>query len=210
MAQSPWDIRTILQSLENERINRPRSFMVSPSIDEFGVRYWSKRYITAIPGTFDEAMQVFDMEIGKHFRALRTTTPAGPLAISERFSTAGNKLSETLVKALNYDFDYVRSAMPDSECDARKFYSGVSHTWGPIIQGLDVRRRLTETIVGEYILDDTPKEHRFVVIKAHAGGGTSVFLRRLDLPPNPGPVVMRVRGRGWAWRRPGGAERPPA
>ncbi len=31
-----------------------------------------------------------------------------------------------------------------------------------------------------------------------------------DLPPNSGPGVMRVRGRGSARRRPGGAERPPA
>ena len=31
-----------------------------------------------------------------------------------------------------------------------------------------------------------------------------------DLPPNPGPGVMRVRGRGSARRRPGGAKRPPA
>src|SRR3954464_2182120 len=31
-----------------------------------------------------------------------------------------------------------------------------------------------------------------------------------DLPPNSGPGVMRVRGRGSSRYRPGGAERPPA
>jgi hypothetical protein len=51
------DIRAILQMLDKERVNRPRSFMISKSVDQFGVRYWSPRQITAIQGTFDEAMQ---------------------------------------------------------------------------------------------------------------------------------------------------------
>lgn len=173
------DIRAILQMLDKERVNRPRSFMISKSIDQFSVRYWSPRQVTAIQGTFDEAMHVFDTEIGKHFRAFRTTTPAGVMAISERFATAGARMSEALTKALDFDFDYVRSAMPESECDPRKFYSGVSHTWAPIIKELDVRRRLTDTVIGDYFLDDSPTEHRFVIIKAHAGAGKSVFLRRL-------------------------------
>jgi hypothetical protein len=101
------------------------------------------------------------------------------MAISEHFATAGAKMSDTLAKALEFDFDYVRAAMPDSECDPRKFYSGVSHTWAPIIKELDVRRRLTDTVIGDYFLDDTPLDHRFVIIKGHAGAGKSVFLRRL-------------------------------
>ena len=173
------DIRSILQSLDEERINRPRSFMISKSVDAFGVRYWAQRHVTAIQGTFDEAMQVFDGAIGKHFRAYRTTTPAGVMALSERFATADAKMSDALLKALEFDLDYVRSAMPDTDCDPRKFYSGVSHTWAPIVKELDVRRRLTDTVIADYFLDDAPSEHRFVVIKAHAGAGKSVFLRRL-------------------------------
>ena len=129
------DIRTILQRIDNERVNRPRSFMISKSTDQFGVRYWSPRHVTAIQGTFDEAMRIFDSEINKTFRAYRRTTPAGVMAISERFVTAGAKMTEVLSKALDFDLDYVRSALPESDCDPRKFYSGVSHASAARHQG---------------------------------------------------------------------------
>ncbi len=62
------NIRGILQSLDAERVGRTRSFMISKSVDAYGVRYWSQRHVTAIQGTFDEAIQTFDDAIGKNFR----------------------------------------------------------------------------------------------------------------------------------------------
>jgi len=176
---SDQDIRKILQSLDRQKVGRPRSFMISPSVDAYGVRYWSQRQITAIEGKFDEVMQVFDESVGKHFRAYRRSTPQGVLTITERFIDASAKISEALQKSLEFDLDYVHAALSDANCDARRFYSGVSHTWGPIIRELDVRRKLTDTIIGEYLLEDEPTEHRFILIKASAGSGKSVFLRRL-------------------------------
>lgn len=172
-------IRALVQQLDAEKVGRPRSFLVSPSVDDFSIRYWSPRHITAIAGTFDEFVSDLDSAIGATFRGLRKTTPAGAMAISERFTSTSTFLSEQCQKALTLDLEYVKGASPDGPCDAIKFYSGLNQGWSPIAQSLDVRRRLHDKMLAEYFLDDDPKEHRFLVVKAHAGAGKSVFLRRL-------------------------------
>ena len=172
-------IRALVQQLDAENVGRPRSFLVSPSVDDFSLRYWSPRHITAIKGTFDDFAASLDSNIGSTFRGLRKTTPVGAMAISERFAIASTTLSESSQKALTLDLEYVKAASPDRNCDAVKFYSGLNQGWAPIAQSLDVRRRLHDNMLAEYFLDDDPKEHRFLVVKAHAGAGKSVFLRRL-------------------------------
>ena len=173
------DIRALIHQLDAEKVGRPRSFLVTPSVDHIAERYWSPRQITAIAGTLDDAVSALDTSIGATFRGLRKPTPIGSLAISERFTASTPDLSETSQKALELDLEYVKAVAPDAACDALKFYSGVSQSWAPIIQSLDVRRRLHDTLLGDYFLDDAPDEFRFLVIKAHAGAGKSVFLRRL-------------------------------
>lgn len=172
-------IRALVQQLDAEKVGRPRSFLVSPSVDDFSVRYWSSRHITALQGTFDDFVSSLDSSIGMTFRGLRKSTPAGAMAISERFTSSSTVLSERSQKALTLDLEYVKAASSNGPCDAIKFYSGQNQGWAPIEQSLDVRRRLHDNLLAEYFLDDDPKEHRFLVVKAHAGAGKSVFLRRL-------------------------------
>jgi tetratricopeptide (TPR) repeat protein len=172
------DIRSLVHQLDSEKVGRPRSFLITPSVDSIAERYWSPRQITALAGTLDDSIQSLDAAIGKTFRGLRPTTPTGSNAISERFVSKATVLSEPTQKALSLDLEYVKAAIPEA-CDAQKFYSGVSHKWAPVVQSLDVRRRLHDTLLSEYFLSDDPAEFRFLVIKAHAGAGKSVFLRRL-------------------------------
>lgn len=173
------DIRSLVHQLDAEKVGRPRSFLITPSVDSIAERYWSPRQITAISGTLEDAVSALDSTIGKTFRGLRKTTSTGPLAISERFASASLTLSDTSEKAMSFDLEYVKAIKPDSPCDPQKFYSGVSQTWAPIVESLDVRRRLHDTLLGDYFLDDDHTEFRFIVVKAHAGAGKSVFLRRL-------------------------------
>ncbi|HUP77786.1 MAG TPA: SIR2 family protein, partial [Pirellula sp.] len=172
-------IRSLVQQLDAEKVGRPHSFLVSPSVDEITMRYWSPRHITALQGTFDDFMQTLDSKIAKTFRGLRRSTPTGVLAISERFASSSNVLSEQCLKSLANDLEYVKGVVPEATCDAVKFYSGVNQGWVSIEQSLDVRRRLHDTLLEEYFLEDSPRKHRFLVVKAHAGAGKSVFLRRL-------------------------------
>ena len=173
------DIRAIIQQLDAEKVGRPRSFLISPSVDSITERYWASRQITAINGTLQDALSDLDTCISKTFRGLRTASPAGALAISERFTSASTVVSHATEKALAIDIEYVKAIVPDAPCDPHKFYSGVSQTWASIVASLDVKRRLHDTLLTDYFLNDNPDEFHFVVIKAHAGAGKSVFLRRL-------------------------------
>jgi SIR2-like domain len=122
-------IRSLVQQLDAEKVGRPRSFLVSPSVDEIAMRYWSPRHITALQGTFDDFMQTLDSKVGKTFRGLRRSTPPGSLAISERFAASSNVLSEQCIKSLENDLDYVKGVVPEPNCDPVKFYSGVNQGW---------------------------------------------------------------------------------
>jgi hypothetical protein len=173
------DIRSLVHQLDTENVGRPRSFLITPSVDSIAERYWSPRQITALAGTLEDAIASLDSAIGKTFRGFRPTTPTGTNAISERFTSSATVLSENACKALSLDIEYVKAATPEAPCDAHRFYSGVSQKWEPIAQSLDVRRRLHDTMLSDYFLNDDPGEFRFLVIKAHAGAGKSVFLRRL-------------------------------
>ena len=173
------NIRSLLNILSREQVSRHRYYLITPSIDDITERFWASKHITALTGTFDEAIANLDAATGVTFRGLRKTTPPGAMAISERFAVAGAVLSDSTVKALTFDLEYVKGVDAIELTDPLKFYSGVSHTWGPIAQGLDVRRKLHDTLLVDYFLSDAADSREFVLIRAHAAAGKSVFLRRL-------------------------------
>ncbi len=173
------DIRSLVHQLDADKVGRPRSFLITPGVDSIAERYWSPRQITALSGTLEEAVSALDSTIGHVFRGLRPSPPTGTLAISDRFASSASSLSKAATKSLELDLEYVNAATQEATCDAVKFYSGVSQSWSAISHSLDVRRRLHDTLLGDYFLDENPEEFRFIVIKAHAGAGKSVFLRRL-------------------------------
>ena len=173
------DIRSLVQKLDAEKVGRPRSFLITPSVDDIAQRYWAARGTTAIRGTLEETATALDSTIGHVFRGLCTESPAGGHPICGRFTSSTTVLSEAATKSLEIDIEYVKAAVASPTCNAMKFYSGVSQSWAAISQSLDVRRRLHDTLLQDYFLDENPDEFRFIVIKAHAGAGKSVFLRRL-------------------------------
>jgi hypothetical protein len=172
------NIRFLLDTVTKEQKARPQSFLITRSVDDIAKRFWSQKQVTALAGTFEEAMADLDGSIGATFRGIRKTTPAGGLAIASKIVVAGAIFSENTEKALTFDLDYVQPEKPYEACDPVRFYSGASHTWSPIAQNLDVRRRLHDTVLLDYFFDD-PSERQFIVIRSHAGSGKSVFLRRL-------------------------------
>jgi len=66
--------------------------------------------------------------------------------------------------------------------DPRLFYKGANPGWPAIEQELDIRRYLGDTILTDHFLSEE-SEHRgspeVIVVKGHAGAGTSVLLRRI-------------------------------
>ena len=174
------DIRAILQDLTRSNEGRPRYYIVSPDMTGPEERVWGSKRVTVIKGTFQDFIETVDRLIPRDRRRLQligsTTHP-----IESKF--AGNfSLSENLLNALTYDLDYVYAGMPVERGTPYKFYQGFDLGWYAIEQGLDVRRELAELFVSDIIVLDEQDRSTMVelhVIKAEAGAGKSVFLRRL-------------------------------
>jgi len=83
---------------------------------------------------------------------------------------------------LNYDADFVRAGIPTERVEAQDFYRGFNSGWAAIEQGLDVRRKLSDTFLFDVILPDESDRAARVecfVIKAEAGAGKTVCMQRI-------------------------------
>jgi len=174
------NLRHVLLQISKLVPVHPRYYLISPSVDDTIKQVWEKHHTTAIKGTFSEFMTFIDAELKSPFRAVpRPPTTGHPIA--ERFAVANASLSATAQQFFELDADYVRS-IKSEQMDPRNFYRGFSGDWSPIEQNLDVRRELTDTILSDYFLDqktDHLDRMELVVIKAEAGAGKSVLLRRI-------------------------------
>jgi hypothetical protein len=85
-----------------------------------------------------------------------------------------------LRKYLESHCEHVSKETSAGEGDAKRFYNGFDLGWYPVAHELDVSRRITRAIYQERIVA-TPSitSTQFIVIKAHAGAGKSVVIRRL-------------------------------
>ena len=179
------DIRTILLELTRLGVTRQRYYFVGPDVDDIQFRFWESTYkVTPIKATFDEFVRVLDERLPKTFRGL--SAPAGDdgksLPISERFATTGWTLSAVCKQFLETDVTYVRGITTTDHTAPQQFYRGFSSGWSGIEQNLDVHRRLGDTLLSDHFLAeeaDRPDNMEFVLVKAHAGAGKSVLLRRI-------------------------------
>jgi cold shock CspA family protein len=177
------DIRAIISELtQNIGDFRPRYYIVAPDVDEIKARFWDTKRITAIKGTFEEFIVALDARVPKALRGLgvlRSTT-AHPL--EERFKVRGATISKAAALFLENDVDYVRALTKVDTIDPPTFYKGFHSGFAAIEQQLDVRRKIGDSILADYFLRDIQEESNdpeVVLLKAHAGAGKSVMLRRI-------------------------------
>jgi thioredoxin-like negative regulator of GroEL/cold shock CspA family protein len=113
--------------------------------------------------------------------------------------TIKDKPSTGLLDLLAHDFDYVHEGMSTVQGEAAQFYSGFDLDWYPILVGLDVRRNLTNKLIEDVILrpeEDRPSQVELYLIRAEAGAGKSVLLKRLawEAANNVGALCLCSRG----------------
>jgi hypothetical protein len=173
------DLLTILRRIELEQTSRYPHYLVLPEFDEIQVDYYKRRNIVAIAGTFEQFIEAIDTAIPSTFRGLRKSASAGVHAITSRFAVSGASLSEGTLKALELDYEFVNAARAETTPDAVRFYSGVMQGWGAIERGFDVKRNLSDSVIQDYLLDEAADSFDFILVKAYAGAGKSVFLRRV-------------------------------
>ncbi len=193
------NIRDIILRLTKARDSRPRYFLISPKLTAIDARFWESKKVTTLPGTLEDFVTALEHEIPRNIRSLlkhvKVDHPIRKLfRITEELSPAVRGLVEQ-------DVEYVHAGMPEDAGSPRAFYRGFGLRWFPIRSGLDVRRRLVDTLLTDVIVrpdDDRPAVADFYLVKSAAGTGKSVLLRRLawEAATDADALVLWVRPHG--------------
>ena len=177
------DIRAILSELtKNARDNRPRYYLVTPDVDDIAIHFWDTKKVSALKGSFDEFMASLDAAIPSGFRVLARTIRTAIHPIEQKFRRSGTRLSQAGWQLIETDVDYVNALAATEFVAAGSFYKGFNPGFSAVEQGLDVRRQLGDSILADYFLrdvEDPSSAPEVLLLKAHAGAGKSVLLRRI-------------------------------
>jgi len=191
------NLRGIILDLSKKIPSRPQCYLVRPGVSAVERDFWSKKQISVLDGTFEDLLIALDSAIVKSMRPLaarlKTDHP-----ISMRFVVKA-KPSPALLEFLANDFEYVHEGVPITKGDPSRFYSGFGLDWYPILIDLDVPRGLTNKLLEDVILrpeEDRPSQVELYLVKAEAGAGKSVLLRRLawEATNSAGVVCLFSRG----------------
>lgn len=174
------DIRAILLELDQPEADKPRSYVVVPSITEVEKRLWQQRRFTVIQSTFE-----------KFIGSLLGAVPAGTYAlvpevmedhpISKHLRTSA-PIPEQLKTFLEDRCELVHQNLRAAAPSPANFYAGYIEGWSPIINNLDISRALLERMLEELVIPEESEREatqELVLITGHAGAGKSVLLRRL-------------------------------
>jgi tetratricopeptide (TPR) repeat protein len=176
------DLRALLLELAQLTESRQRFYVVAPDIDDMTRRFWeSSHRVAAINATFAEFFDSLSTTLATPFRGLVTPVVNPDFPISERFTKRDAELSKACQHFLTTDIEYVKRAVPTVTISPRDFYRGLNEGWSPIDQNLDVRRNLVDAMLQDVFLleEEGRSPFELYVVRAHAGAGKSVFLRRL-------------------------------
>ncbi|MGD9852155.1 MAG: SIR2 family protein [Nitrospirales bacterium] len=190
------DLRKILVDLVGQLGSHPRFYMVRPGVDDRERDFWAKKNITVIGIAYDEFLQKLDGAIPPQLRPLLKRLEVDH-PIRKHFTTQ-TPPSRTLIESLEYDWEYVHAGMVIEHGSPKQFYSGFSLGWYPIQAELDVRRRLSSKLIDDVVLrseEDRPTIVELYLVKAEAGAGKSVTLRRTawDAAIHGGALVLYIR-----------------
>jgi len=176
------DIRTLLLDLTTSIDSRPRYYAVLPGVDEVQRRYWETKRVTLLDGTFDDFMRTLDARVPTPRLPQRASALRSPSPISTKLVRPDITVSSISSQFLTIDTEYVAAVSATRTADPHLFYKGANPGWPAIEQELDIRRYLGDTILTDHFLSEE-SEHRgspeVILVKGHAGAGTSVLLRRI-------------------------------
>lgn len=176
------DLREILLELTALGDRRPRYYMVVPKVDDVQRRLWENKRITPLEGTFAEFMDALSVTIPQQFRKLGVEISKLPHPILKRAKIADPTLTSTCEQYLKNDVEFVNGVTATELANPKDFYKGVNPGWAAVEQNLDVRRHLTDTLLSDHFLineSEHPPKAELILIKAHAGAGKTVLMRRL-------------------------------
>ena len=174
------DIREVLNRLSKSTAMRPRYFLLSPDVSDIETRFWESKKITTLNGSLEKLVAALEREIPLAVRPLiKHVEVDHPI---RRLFVVDEELPPNVAAMLTHDLEFVHEGLPPEAGSPQAFYRGFGLGWYPIQSGLDVRRRLTDTLLTDVIIrleEDRPSVAELYMIDAAAGAGKSVLLRRL-------------------------------
>lgn len=171
-------IRNILHKLDADGVVRPNYYIVTPLMDEMQADYWSKKKVTLIQSTFGNFMAAIDAALPEMWRSLEAGEGLKELSVRKHFRTNRDP-TQSLMAALERDFDHVHESMAAEPQNPRRFYEGFDTGWGAILQQLDIQRRVMNDLLLKAVVENPEDtECRLVVLRGPAGSGKSVTLKR--------------------------------
>lgn len=191
------NLRSILLELTQKIPSRPAYYLVRPGISTVERDFWVKKNFSVLDGTFEDFLLALDSKIDKAKRPLLKRLEADH-AVQIRF-IINDDPSSALLEFLERDFEYVHEGIRSATSEPARFYSGFGLDWFPILNKLDVRRGLTDRILEDVIIrpeEDRPSQVELYVIKAEAGAGKSVLLRRIAWESAVDAGVLCLKGNG--------------
>lgn len=193
-------IQQILFDLTDMGISRPMFYNVNPGITEYETRYWARHRVACVNATFQELLESLDAEISKTARSLAVAIGGGRLSIRDHYRISNAMESLTLENFMEIDVDHIRKEMSVPGQDAREFYKGADTGFGCIVQDLDVKRVLSDSLLVDIILRDSKiaKNVELHVITGPAGNGKTITLKRLawEAANSYGAIVFYLRTTG--------------
>lgn len=191
------NLRSLLLDLIGLYPSRPRYYLVRPHVDQIEADFWATKGVTVLDGTFEDFLRKLDAEIDARTRALAThLTSHHPI---ERRWVSATPPSPSLRRLLDSGFELLDKSLRVVTGDPKDFYRGAGLGWFPIRENLDVGRRLTEQILEDVVLrpeEDRPSRVELYAVKAEAGAGKTVLLRRLawDAAMRAGVIALYYSG----------------
>ena len=172
------NIQHILFDLNDSGINRPFYAVVRPSIDDLDERVWKGRRFDTVKATFCNFLNFLNSNIPEHVRILATARDLQDLSISKWF-TSHQQPSDELLRYMDSEIEHVHASIAAEGADPQAFYRGLTHSWDAFRKELDLRRKITDDIILNWILEiDDSKPVRCFLLKGYAGSGKSITLRR--------------------------------
>jgi tetratricopeptide (TPR) repeat protein len=174
-----YNLRQLIDEIVKDGDSRPRHYIIKTDVLEVEQRYWAERRFTLVDSTFETFIAELDAAIPEAFRKLSVVRTEAPTSLT-RFIASQRKESPALRGYLQTGAEHVSKETTSSNGSPQKFFNGFDLGWYPIENELDFARLMTTTIIEEQIaVLGNLEGPRLVVLKAHAGAGKSVLLRRL-------------------------------
>lgn len=173
------DINAILEAAESFK-NRKRHYIIDPYILDMDQKSFESLGFRCFKMTFDQFMAELDNLIPDSHKNIAGVVKIGhPI---ENYISSHEKPTEDLLEFLTYDSKLVDDTTLYSahhkRYTAQNFYRGEDQEWFPILNNLDIERRVSEKIM-DFINGPTENLTNLVVLHGSAGDGKSILLKRL-------------------------------